>query len=587
MYFDIVIRIKLIFLFVIIACLYGQAGTAYADQAEVCGVPLAIDQIDQIDDSNLKVVVFGETHLISSKSLPEFLLQAYLKNKPAAAEAGADKWKTIFEECIGSGRSSPAARAFILYAIVAGEKNTVNTDFIESVFLNSDKDYENTLQKITLNPGFSKLSGEIKNIIFLALGIADIHWLRVNLLGKSFYLSEEFQAYSESMLSGALNVKNVGLARKISLMLENLYIANAEKYKKYTLACNLIEELVLNKVDLTSSRILALVSIRNTDQALRGVLDPFIIEAFHALASNALEAGKYDEALSSVSSINIEQATPTTYELIKKIIPLISPESGIFLNEKVRQLLLSAAQNDTQLKLLLAEFYYSRVIKLLDRYNISHALADVEVFRQLSGDLKKIKRLEFTAAQKYLQAGYREKAAEILSNTKISFFDRVRLFIDGYYGNPLFYILIILIPLLIKLMYEFFYRITHPFANVNQPAAEKTSVNADHQKGREQAEYDQAGHDQTGHASNFVKTRSPSQQNQLVEEYSDCLSIFELEKGVDLKTIKTAYRNAVRKIHPDLNQENQSAEDASRFVELTRTYDRLRELHKLLGLKEK
>lgn len=64
------------------------------------------------------------------------------------------------------------------------------------------------------------------------------------------------------------------------------------------------------------------------------------------------------------------------------------------------------------------------------------------------------------------------------------------------------------------------------------------------------------------------------------DEYAECLQVFELERGVSLQDIKVAYRNAVKSCHPDLNP-NAGPEEAERFVTLTKTYERLVELHKV------
>jgi hypothetical protein len=61
-------------------------------------------------------------------------------------------------------------------------------------------------------------------------------------------------------------------------------------------------------------------------------------------------------------------------------------------------------------------------------------------------------------------------------------------------------------------------------------------------------------------------------------EYRECLARFGLQEGVKLAEIKAAYRSSVKSCHPDLNP-NASREDAQRFIELTKSYDRLVALH--------
>jgi hypothetical protein len=63
-----------------------------------------------------------------------------------------------------------------------------------------------------------------------------------------------------------------------------------------------------------------------------------------------------------------------------------------------------------------------------------------------------------------------------------------------------------------------------------------------------------------------------------VDEYTDCLRVFALKPGASLKKIKVAYRNAVKACHPDLNP-HAGPQEAARFIQLTKSYERLLQLH--------
>jgi hypothetical protein len=63
-----------------------------------------------------------------------------------------------------------------------------------------------------------------------------------------------------------------------------------------------------------------------------------------------------------------------------------------------------------------------------------------------------------------------------------------------------------------------------------------------------------------------------------LDEYADCLAKFQLQPGASLADIKNAYRALVKSLHPDLNPKA-SKDDTARFIELTKAYERLIELH--------
>ncbi len=552
----------------------------FADQADICAVPVTVSQLVQIDEKNSKIVVFNETHVMASKAISEYVLNSYLAHINAAETLGPDKWKNVFENCLKQEKRQLAANSLLLYILVAEQKNILNYDYLESVLI-TDRKSQDFSKQIILSSKFSVLTQKAKNIVTLSLALSDIYLLRAKILNKTLKLSDDFRGYAELELANSLKIKNVSLAKQIAATLEILYFSDAEKYRKIGLACNVIEELISNQSELSSSKLLPLISIRNTDNSLRQILDPFLVDGFHTLAKDAIQNAKYDEALSMVSSIDITQVTPTTYEIIISIIQSIDPLSRIFTNDTVDSALINASANSDLLKSELIKFYYKRTSALLQTYNVTLAQKSYLNFKQLSDDPTMEKELSILFASKLLQLGYKDEAAKFIIKLDLSIKDKLGMFIDGYYGNPIIYVLFVLIPLVVKLAYEFFIKVSK-----SVPLAQNESEEDFKTSGFANMQHEQPAHDHA-QASNFVSSRMSRSKNPLFEEYNDCLSIFELEKSADLKTIKTAYRNAVRKIHPDLNANTQSLDDASRFVELTKAYDRLRELHRLLGLEEK
>ena len=59
-----------------------------------------------------------------------------------------------------------------------------------------------------------------------------------------------------------------------------------------------------------------------------------------------------------------------------------------------------------------------------------------------------------------------------------------------------------------------------------------------------------------------------------VDEYAAGLKKFTLRPNASLADIKNAYRNVVKRLHPDINPQV-SQEDTDTFIDLTKTYERL------------
>lgn len=76
----------------------------------------------------------------------------------------------------------------------------------------------------------------------------------------------------------------------------------------------------------------------------------------------------------------------------------------------------------------------------------------------------------------------------------------------------------------------------------------------------------------------FVRYAPDLRARAVADEYAECLAVFGVRPGARLAQIKNAYRSAVKSCHPDLNRSGSKAQ-ADRFIYLTKTYERLLDLH--------
>lgn len=547
------------------------AGQAAAEQIEIYGVTVPVEELAAVDASHLKIKLFGEVDFVKRSGAELHVLDGYLGNINGAKALGKDVWRRIFEAAQKAGNQKSAAASFLLYSLISGEAGSLDEHYLESVFLGKD-DSSDLAKEILLIKRSDQLDLKVRSYVMLAAGLKHTNWLRANYLSK-LLANNEFRVFAESRFAESLKLRNLGLARKIAGLLDSVYIGRDDRYKKFQLATDLIAEFEGQKGEVSNNPLLTLLSLRNTDESMRPVLDPFLIDGFHTLAENALKRGKFEEALTVLSSISPDHATPTTFELLKRILKAIQPSSQAFSNDTVRRLLRSATAKDRETKVLVENLLFQRAMGLLSAHNFADASLAALDLKEVSPDSSLNEKLKVESAVGYLRAKNKRDAERILETreSSLGLYDRARLFMEGYYGEPLMYVLIIMIPLIVKLAYEFF---TRPLSS--RPSRRENVMQA--------PVGDSLNQSGDFEAAQFINTRMSQRGNPLVDEYEECLAVFKLRKGVDTKGIKTAYRTAVRKIHPDLNAGQQAPEDAQRFVELTRTYDRLRELHRLLGL---
>jgi hypothetical protein len=86
------------------------------------------------------------------------------------------------------------------------------------------------------------------------------------------------------------------------------------------------------------------------------------------------------------------------------------------------------------------------------------------------------------------------------------------------------------------------------------------------------------GKDTEGRSSRISGAALSKQIYKELDEYRNCLSRLSLQPGASLSDIKNAYRHIVKELHPDKNPKA-AKEDTDRFIELTKTYERLLVLH--------
>ena len=94
----------------------------------------------------------------------------------------------------------------------------------------------------------------------------------------------------------------------------------------------------------------------------------------------------------------------------------------------------------------------------------------------------------------------------------------------------------------------------------------------------QQRDTNNQGESEDSRRAQFFDSSLKKQMYRGLDEYRDCLSTLQLEPGASVADIKNAYRHLVKALHPDMNP-HAAKEDTNKFIELTKTYERLLALH--------
>ena len=178
----------------------------------------------------------------------------------------------------------------------------------------------------------------------------------------------------------------------------------------------------------------------------------------------------------------------------------------------------------------------------------------------------------------YMQASRRETVRGKLSEIRsgIGLGTRLQLLWHGYYIGVWQIVALVVAALLLAYLFVYKRRLeAQPLSTQNAAGESETCDN--HRSINEETDNDSpAGFG----FSRFIHHMSPRRY-----EYDKCLAELGLQSGANLKDVKTAYRNLVKAVHPDLHA-GAGTPESSKFVELTTTYNRVLELRKELDIKD-
>ncbi|MCB0321632.1 MAG: DnaJ domain-containing protein, partial [Bdellovibrionales bacterium] len=159
-----------------------------------------------------------------------------------------------------------------------------------------------------------------------------------------------------------------------------------------------------------------------------------------------------------------------------------------------------------------------------------------------------------------------------LRSSNLTMPQHLSLLMKGRYGSPIMFGLWSLVPLLLVL---------YVFARKREQERQKhTATLFAEERMQARVEHDEVPH--TGLGVKFDGLRGRSSPELI--EYNGLMQDFDLPPGAGIHDIKSEYRKRIKLVHPDA-QGAPSPDASDEFIELSRRYERLMELRKILGLK--
>lgn len=538
-----------------------------SEAVSIGGLSFPVDKLASVDENTLHVTVFGKEGIVARTNLEDHVFSAYASDLSRLEIFGIDNLIAFVEASAKEGAAQRAA-AMLRLLCIRTQKDGSSARLLEFLQgLDSTAVFNTFFRSAGELLDGKHCSNEIAAHIVFRAGLADREWLRSRGIRWAFEYESALRRIVET------HAYNAGLSHNFQEMgrLIDFYGTAFGQEDRRAMELRVLHGKISQAVDELKNgdveTLQSLLEASKNDPWLADIIAPLLVDALHARAAKALARSDADQALIILSHIDLKKRTPTTHELMRKGLESLKPSSRPVIGQvPVASALLTIAEVDPTVR----QAYGAYLERLLDYLFAQGSLEEVNLYFQ---NLKALRpdpsrendRIRIRQIRTYLDRGMLFSARDKLKrvSTGVPLFSRIRFALQGLYFDTAYLWIAVIAPvgaacvmLLISLIDRFRRREYEKKLKQREEEHEESETIAE-----------------PFVRSGLLRSLSPSMM-----EYRECLNVFGLTDGADLKTIKAAYRHAVKEVHPDLNR-NLDERASERFIELTKTYERILELH--------
>lgn len=538
----------------------------------ISGLSFPVDEIAPVDAKNVRVSLFGTAEIVSRDKIESYVIQKYFSSPEHVSNFSFETLREFIKTSVKDDRFDQAVAAFealcvrdgvsrskeILDLLRALEASFSNLEFFKRLFPGTQE---------------SHCPDEIVAEALFQAGFTDREWLRAKGLREVYVHDASLRAVTEQKayqaglahnfdeMARVVDFYGIAFGAEDSRALELKAIVS-----KIQLA---VEEMKRGELDA----LYPIIDLSRSGNWLSEMLFPLLIEKMHEGASEAIERHDEERALTVLSHIDIKKRTPTTHDLILKAVRALVPnERPVILDSAVALMLRTVSIGDARVRQA-----YTSYLDRLFLFFIDHSMVDsvnthfdkLTLLRpdpDAANDRIRLKQISAYLRQNRIHSAT-EELAQIESGVPLLY--KLRFALGGLYFDQQYFVVAIasvlgaaVILFAISLFLRLKVWVLEAFRSRKPSPTQEVEDEIP----------------PTFVQSGFIRSMSPS-----MVEYRECLSVFGLVPGVTLKEIKAAYRMAVKEVHPDL-QKKLDADASERFINMTKTYERILELHEQVDL---
>lgn len=529
-----------------VAILCAWSPPIFAEEIRVYGVPLEVDSIEHLDDDSVKLTIDNHSRIIAPEQVQVVVL--------SEAEKKGALHKLKVSALLGMLESAITVRhteSIIRLLLTALTNNEVTSDEIERA-----------IRAVKLGEGGSELLESfwaehaaelnVKTQALVLLTMVEDGNSSVSALTPGSELEQIVWGLGEDRM---LNLLEQGEScRTLQKALTLAFGVTSERATRVKEACDFGLSALEAENSLDINALQKIYAVANKDDFARSIVEPTLVRALHKKSSEYLNLKQYDEAVSVLGDVPLHKISPTTQEILVDALSKISDILSLSnTNDRIHDFLKYNAERNPNIKVKYVEAIIRSLIKTSkakDWDTVERGLALLGIIGAPSDKRDSVRTdIAFSAisldeidrARKYFDS--RESAP--------SLFLKLKFFMFGGYGGRWIALLA-------------FVLITYKISQLlrSQRRARIQSF------------------EKMIKSASMIHTEDD--QSSLSEEETRELNRNLIKLGLDTKAsvgdVKSAFREIVKKIHPDLNQAvgdiSAGDKNTSEFVELTKAYDR-------------
>ena len=544
----------------------AELQTAAAASVDVYGVPVRVDAVEKLEGGMVRISIFGNDHIVGQEEVSGYVLQAYASSRTPTALSVKDL-ESIIRGALGKGDLKGATDAFILLLSNTGFQIGEEEVFFSSIqgVSHFSQLLRNVLLSATSDP--SGIRGDAVALLLLKAGASDIEWARQNGIRLAYRFSQDFKECFRNAFVRSFSGEGVDPDRIVEL-LAALFGETDEDVRDLRAVLLRVKSMQAALKTRNLSDVLSVLGKYDTSARRNFLISAIVTEIIYNESDRLIGQRAFSDVLLLLSRVDFNKRTPHAHALILEALKGLSMNEYVVLsNRNVQDMLGFYSAQDSALRDAYVDVLDRRAWDLVEGGNpfaADEPLNQLLLFRPDPHRANDAIRLAQT--REYLKIGRETLAVERLASLRTGIPVKDRLWFAWYrliYKTSIWTFLFLLGVVAATLF------------GVRKYSRIREKERRERWRALGWNDYTQAGIS----GRPFVMKELRSHVDPVLQEYYDCLQVFELTPGASARDVKSAYRKKMKEVHPDLNigdEEGSSRE----FIRIRKAYERLLAMEK-------